>query len=344
MKTVADARPVCNEFVKGGYSPGSDIVLKRINEAQERLLPYATDVHTLRRMRIITQNNTITMPREVQNIKGVVIDGQPKRSWNMAYEFVDGGPGEICQCGASAEQALQDLGEGYPTFYEIPVDQDELKPFFMSTEEDDVGKTITLRGYKPNGEQLWTDSAPGISLEINQWAEGVEGNINDTTLPGSSVSSIKQVVSVHKPVTKGYVYFGVYRASDSQIWTLGKYHPDETCPGYRRYKLLGPNLPETHGEDPEYAEYGNTILCLVKLKALELKHDTDTLLIQSLGALKNAVRAIEHENAREYDLSKNAFGMALRILGSQKSDKESRSNQLNIKTDREALIYDSSIQ
>jgi hypothetical protein len=70
------------------------------------------------------------------------------------------------------------------------------------------------------------------------------------------------------------------------MYFLGKYHPDETMPSYRRYKVLGADYATVRRID---------LLC--KIRYVPVIRDDDVLLIQNLDAIKTMVMAIREENA-----------------------------------------------
>jgi len=99
----------------------------------------------------------------------------------------------------------------------------------------------------------------------------------------------------------------------------------------RRYKLIGASVPDTHGSDDDYDTYGQTVVCLVKLGYVPLKHDTDVLLIQDLEALKLAVMSIRDENANNEDLSAARLGKAISLLNASQRDQRNPDMPINVR-------------
>jgi hypothetical protein len=105
------------------------------------------------------------------------------------------------------------------------------------------------------------------------------------------------------------------------MYFLAKYHPDETVPGYRRYKIK--NYPSY---DPETNPDSNVCAQLMcKLRYIPATRDDDVLIIQNLDAIKNMVMAIREENAGTLDVAivyeQKAIGLLnqqhANVLGSQ---------------------------
>jgi len=309
LYTLAHARSFVSPFVESGTCPNKQVVLDRINEACRRLMDEGDWRCTLARFRFVTNNNTITLPRNAEAVLHVDIDTVPRKVFGQSYEFLESGPGELdVQDGYGSD--LMDLGGGWPTFFEMPYDDDNAvipsTLIALSTKTEDVGQLITIRGFTSLNNEVFTGATPGEQLRIGHWQNGVEGVLNANDLPDRSVNTFIQITAVQKPVTRGYISLYTYDSSDHRMYFLGKYHPEETNPGYRRYRLASPDF-----------DNARNVLCLVKLRHVELVHDTDVLPIQSLDALKAMVIAIREENAGNDTKAEASRVKAIRILERQ---------------------------
>lgn len=312
-------------------------VISRLNEATRRLLERPnTPVNTTRFLKYCTKQNLISLPREAEKILWADINGTPSLVLDMPYEFLSDGPGMLTSYGDTWRPYVVDMGDGHPTFFEIPsivVDEDDddppdnsceslvhtpLKLIAVSTEASDRALSIRILGKDSLSADILTDGIPGEVLQIGQWENGVEGTLNKQDFPPITENAFMNVGGLIKPVTKGYVSLYTYDEDTNRMYFLAKYHPDETRPNYRWYRLTAP------------CEEGQCIQLLVKLRYVAAKHDNDILLIQNLGALKYMVMAISRENEREFDEAQAYEAKALQILRDQHSNNKNYFPQFQV--------------
>lgn len=330
---LSDAIDQLAPFVDNGSCDRTKIV-NRINEATQRLVQRPNSpVNMLRYLRYCTKKNMLALPREAEKVMWVDINGRPSQVMDLPYEFLSDGPGALTAYGCTHWPYLKDMGDGYPTFFEIPskvtpsegastcddITASPKKLIAFSTSAEDVGLEMRLMGKDELSADILTDGVPGEVLQIGQWENGVEGTVNANALPARTTNYFMNVGSVVKPVTKGYVSLYTYDATDHRMYFLAKYHPDETRPNYRWYKITAPNFEE-----------GTCILLLVRLRYLPAKHDNDVLLIQNLGALKYMLMAISRENEREFEEAQAYEAKALQILRDQHSNNKNIVPQWNV--------------
>jgi len=315
LYTFEDGRDFVADFVEAGSCPDLAVVESRLNEAQRRLLEKAPWDKTVRTMSICTSNNCFACPREVEIILDVNIDSKPKLVFGRTYEFHEYGPGRIDCDACVCCKDLEDLGNHWPTFFPMPPNQD-LKLMALSTHEDDLGAEIRIMGRNSLKEEIIVDDVFGEVLPVSRWENGTEGLLNTATFPSLTTKYFREVSRVYKDVTKGYVTLFAYDEDTKKMWLLAKYHPDETIPNYRRYKIIGhPIKPDASGEYDD--TYYTSVLCLVKLRHVPLKYDNDILLIQNLDALKMMVMAIREENSGNIEMSLAYEAKAIKELESQ---------------------------
>lgn len=260
--TLSDAQDFLANFVNDGTCPTEPAVTARINECQRRLMEKATWKGCLAVMRFRTSNNTITLPRMVEKVIEVNIDCVPRRVWGQTYEFLEHGPGNFVHNQDAWCKDLEDMGYGWPTYFEIP-NAEPMQLFAMSRETSDVGEEIQIMGYDHLNMEIRTDSSSfGEALAISRWVNGTEGRINYRPFPTMTTNFFRQVIAVHKPVTVGYISLFAFQESTKKLWLLSKYHPDETVPGYRRYKILGACMPPDTSE-PRMIVWGPGIYAMV---------------------------------------------------------------------------------
>lgn len=308
LYTLLDARTFVAKFVEAGTCANRAVVVDRINEACRRLLPEANWSGTIFRLRFATNNNTITLPRNVLRVLKVDVDMTPREVFGISYEFMEGGPGELCPEDGYGPDLL-DIGDGWPTFFDIPAGIPS-KLIAFSTALEDVGQQLTIMGRDVYNADITTSlGLPGETITIGRWQNGTEGTVNANDLPQTTTNSFTDITAVHKPVTRGFVSLYTYDATDHRMYFLSKYHPDETVPGYRRYRLTDPNFTDVRN-----------VLCQVKLRFVPLSHDNDLLPIQNLDALKQEVISIREENDGKGTSAEAAHNKAIRLLNAQLND------------------------
>lgn len=331
--TVSDARTAIAPYVEAGACPTSSAVLSVINEATQRLMNKATWWNLRRIIRFYTTNNTITMPREVEKVLKVTAENVPVRNFNMAYEYLEGGPGEQCPTGGSNRDLL-DMGDGWPIFFDIPApdtttttDGGPCQLVAFSTNIGDVDREMTIFGVDSYSADICgVAGTPGVALPITQWDGGVEGSVRepDLSLAANHITtqSFKEITGVVKPVTLGHVCLYTYEPTTHRMYFLAKYHPDETRPSYRRYRIFCPGL----------SDYSN-IGCLVQLRYVPMIRDSDVLLIQNLGALKLMAMAIREENDRNLSNAEVYEQKAYRVLNEEQQAKSNNDVILQMSDD-----------
>lgn len=305
--TLLDARNHVSKFVESGTCPSKQVVLDRINEACRRLMAKANWAYTTTRMRFVTSNNTFALPRGALAVLNCNIDLSPRRVFGVGYEFLENGPGEV-QYGEGYTKALTDLGDGWPTFFELPPGV-PCNLIAFCTAREDIGKQLLLRGLDAQKQDVLTAGVPGEYLTAGWWQNGIEGQVSVNNLPTISTTQFTHIQFVQKPVTIGYISLYTWDAATKRMYFLAKYHPAETAPGYRRYRITAPDF-----------ENGSNVLCSVKMRFENLVSDTDPLPIQSVDAIKQAVIAIREENDRNDQQAKVAWTQALALLNDQLVD------------------------
>jgi len=289
LYTLGQAKTLVAPFTTtGGACPNNQLVTDRINEAVRRLISEgrADWVGTQRRVRICTKNQCVTLPREFESARIANVDRGSVDLFPRNYQYLEWGPGEEGR-GEHYGIDLVDDGDGWPVFFDIPASESDYFLYAASTHMNDRTKKILFTGRKRNNEDILQDSGvPGHELEIALWDNGVEGSLSVYPTPLSGVP-FSQITSVKLPDgRKGYVSLYAVEPVSHAMYFLGKYHPDETMPSYRRYKLLGSDCHCVHSVD---------MLC--KVRYIPASRDDDVLLIQNLDALKSMVMAIREENA-----------------------------------------------
>ena len=335
MYILSDARSFLKPYVDNGTCRDSAIDA-RINEATRRLLVKAGWPMTERFMRVLSANRTVPLPREVEKIISADICGAPTHVWGSNYEFLDGGPGDLSMYTSfGSGKDLIDMGDGFPTMYDVPstltvdtatadsTDDIVFGPGYslmaFSTSAADKDLELTVRGTSMRNLEINAGESPGLAVGLNIWANGISGQINGAlTSQKVSASTFRDITEVYKTVTRGYITLYACKPEDNYMFLLAKYHPTDTMPTFRRYRITNT------GTD----DYAN-VYARVKLRYMPVSHEQDVLLIQNLDALKIMIMAITRENSGDLTGSVAYESQAVRLLNEQLSNYQT-SGQLQV--------------
>jgi hypothetical protein len=345
MFILSDARSFLKPYVDSGTCKNATIDA-RVNEATRRLLVKATWPMTERTMRVLSANKTFPLPREVEKVISADICGSPTHVWGSNYEFLDSGPGDLSQYTTQGSgKDLIDMGDGWPVMYDVPstltVDEstanstddieEETGYYLMafSNAVEDQNLSLTVRGNAFDGLEVFTGTTPGIEVALNVWKDGVEGQVlGALTSQQMSASAIRDIMQVYKPVTTGYVTLYACKPSTNYMYMLAKYHPTDTTPTFRRYRITN-----TCTND----DYAN-VYARVKLRYLPVSHEQDVLLIQNLDALKLMIMAITRENDGDIQGGIAYESQAVRLLNEQLSNYQSSGSLQVIDTESQTFL------
>lgn len=328
--TLSQAKTFLAPFVGSGLASNNPKVIDAINEAIMRLLPKLPAEGTIGRIRFYINNGTITMPREVHSLLTVCVDDVPVNVFNKWYEFLNYGPGGMDANDSSSNDFI-DLGDGFCTHSDIHT----ARQILAVAGDDEQDKSIRIMGYDENGEEVRTNGQPGEQVLLKK------------NFPLYTEHKFSAITSVVKPVTKGYVYLSAYSPDPLERFDLATYHPDETNPYYRRYRVTAICQCKTALTNCALCAYKDTCraysncaltgteyippytaTALVKLRYLPLTYDTDPLLIQNLPAIKMMLQAIRRLDAGEFPTGKAFETSAVELLREQENDTEPPSNQI----------------
>lgn len=323
--TLQDAITELRPRINGGTCR-EETAIARINQATRRIMNRPRKpIHVERVIRFFTRKDFITLPREVEKILHYTVDGRPAPLFGRAYEFVSGGLGEVaCHHPCMSGKYLVDMGNHYSTMFDLPSmtpasdDACEQEPLFgsfklaaFSTSAEDVTKSLSIYGRDTMNQALGSPGAY-MQLPIQQWHGGVEGELfmDLASKPevGFAVSEpVRDVYNVGKPATDGFVSLYTYDEDTHQMYFLAKYHPQETNPRYRRYRITHPDFVA-----------GSSVYALCELGYVPLTETDDILIVQNMDALKMMVMAIEFENEREFQAAKVYEADAYRLIEEQR--------------------------
>ncbi len=345
--TMSEAYDFCKPHIDGGTC-NPVLGYARINEAVRRLFPKTNASRLIQPIRMVVRNSEFALPREAEKIMWVDTDGVPASIFSKPYEFMHNGPGDFAYNSRStATPQIKDLGEK-PYMFSLPgllgsdddnqtndrsttnADDDDYPLGFtlaaFSEYADDVGKEITVRGWDILAQEIRLPvtgglSSPGLTIKINQFYGGVEGSINGTwsTLEHSS-QNFRDIGQIYKPVTKGHItIYAIYEATNEMV-LVGKYHPDETLPMFRRYRFTSKPYVRLQPSC-------TNVLMLVKMRYVPMTRATDVVPFDSLDAVKLMCIAITYENAKDLNNAILFEQNAERVMKAEMEQKETAPSQ-----------------
>lgn len=325
--TLADARVALRPHVNGGNCD-QDTIDDVIAEVEERLHSEGDWRLSHRRVRVLVRNTEFSLPLTVMKICAANVDGTPAAVGSRAVEWSSAYAGDIDLISQTARNVI-DNGE-HPTQYDIPAQRlsdsawsPGLKLIAFSTHPDDTAVPLTVRGFKANNDEIFTETAgvmtPGEAVAINRWHMGIEGQVSNMDLQVKSVSDFKSISQVYKAVTKAPVTLFAYDGATKAMYFLSKMEPRATIPSYRRYRLTGMTAPVVESDLSITKDCASALL-LVKLAWVRAAYADDVLFIQNMAALKFGAQAVALENAGQYDGSLNAWALAIKVLKTQRRD------------------------
>lgn len=172
----------------------------------------------------------VTLPREVEVVLGVNVNGNPTLGYGQLFSFHLNGPGDG-RCGNTCEWSWQDQGDFYSTYRDLILPA-KLVAYLQRPE--DSGKSLIVYGYDSNGNLLRRE-------ENGEWLNGYRvPTIYGVAMPDSQAPEIARITGIFKDPTVGNVRLSTIDDSGMTGVLLGVYEPDETIPQYRRIKLNRP--------------------------------------------------------------------------------------------------------
>lgn len=314
-RTLGSVRNEIAKVTQEQLCSDSPVVRELTNQAQERLLNKGKWAGTKARYQFCAYDGCVALPRELESILAVNINGIPRRVNSQWFEFLEGGPGSHPGNGWIAGHDLQDRGNAV-TFRDI-CGAKYIRVYCDLNE--DTGKRILIRGFDENGNRVQT-------FVDGSWIDGEYISL-EPPYPQVSVNQFTYIESVVKDTTKGFVRLYQFDGVSTQS-AIAIYWPDETLPVYRRYAIPGLGNNGTCSAptgDPK------TVLILGKRRFVPAVSDNDDLIITNLGALKAMVMAIE-----KYDINNIQAAVAYEQLAEKLLDEELKeynggnTNKLNI--------------
>lgn len=232
----------------------------------------------------------VTLPREIETVLAINLDGHPTIGRNPLFSFHLNGPGDFfTRC-----KSWTDIGN-FPTYRDLHCPSQLIA--FLDNEED-------------NNCELWVfgfdwENKP-LRTEVNGvWRDGIQiPTILGYALPDSTSPMVARITAIDKARTKGNVRLSSFENSTSTGVLLGIFEPDETQPLYRRIKLgQCANWARIHYRKKTYRIYAESdrillhsrLALILAMRAVQSWHDADGQNAMLFEA--NAVRMITEKEA-----------------------------------------------
>lgn len=256
-------------------------VTDTVNQVVERLMSMGNWTGTVGRYRICATDGCITWPREIASILAWAKDDCPGIIRNQWYEFLGDGPGQLDADDDDADQLI-DRGQ-HCCFDDVSTTGKKLK--LIPDGAESAGAYCILRFY--GGDDVGDGDYVRTQDGALNWINGEKLFL---TGPQVTTNYVKPggVVEVIKTPTDYILRLYEYDPVTTIARPLGYYDPDEEVPMYRRSIIPGLENVLTCET--------TTITVLAKKNYIPVSDDEDTLLIQSMGAIKLGAQALMKEN------------------------------------------------
>lgn len=227
--TFGDARKILAQYAgRGGKASASEDVRLFVHEVLQHML--ITGAYgSFRTFKFTAVQGVITLPYELETPLKVKLGAEVGSVWDKWFDFnsrfdLEHDPN------CSGPAALREEVNEYATVYDLPSDGSQIGVQCECAEDDEAH--IDIIGKDIYGREIHSqhkgESIVGERLSIKQGKLQI----------GSRV--FKQITSVKKSVTKGYVELYWVNSAYERKGFLSSYAPSETLPSYRRFRLTTP--------------------------------------------------------------------------------------------------------
>ena len=254
----------------------------------------------------------VVLPSFVEDVMALNVAGRPALFQSAWFQFhingpgsggsgpIDGWPGGPGYSlggglGAGLQFTWQD-NEFVSTFQPLP---DWRMLAAICEDPADAGLQLEVRGITGDGlgntKQALTQLGPNAPL--NAVVIPLAANLATTD---QSATQFRQITSVYKPVTRGYVkLLGISGAQGEQATVIGYYAPNETTPRYRRIVV-----------NAQCA----WVRCRFRRTTFQLQYDHEEIPIASVQAMMFLLQAIRYYDAGDLDRGTKYEAMATQLI------------------------------
>lgn len=293
---LKQARKALYKSIREARDPYDPAVLETINLILERIYTMGKWKRGYVEVSLTQYDGQVTLPRYCQSLLFYRQNRFPCMIKNQWFEWQQWG----CGYRDESQQNLiesYDKGAGYCSFRDFSSPR-QLRVKALEAEDAEI--SVTLQGIDSNDQRIYTTD-PYARHPINGEGVTLTAGTGDTTF------TFKEFKGFVKPVTRGYIeVWTINPDTNADETMIAVYDPGEENPDYRRYKVG--NVDQTH----------ITLHGLCKLKYTPLQSETDIVIPDNVGALKQAITALQFEDASDTDGNSDKYwAKCFQILNSE---------------------------
>lgn len=200
-----------------------DLIFQRLGDAIELLTIKGEFDPLLGYVDICIVDQCITLPREIEQVLAINLDGKPVIGKNPFHTFHLNGPGDFL----NDRFSWTDIGQ-FPTYRDLPCPG---KLISFVDKEVDQGIELRVFGFDDQNRPLRT-------LINGVWEDGhIVPTIFGYAVPASSDPVVSRITSIVKERSAGDIRLSSLDNSSTSGTLIGIFEPDETIPEYRRIRL-----------------------------------------------------------------------------------------------------------
>ena len=167
----------------------------------------------------------VSLPREVQTVQQVLINGNPALGFDQTFAYHLNGPG---RCRETCDWSWVDAGAWHCTYRDL-ITPAQLVVF--SQVPEDNGKMFIVYGYDKDGNKLRRE-------ECGQWLDGIRlPVVYGYAVPDNTAPFVARITGILKDETVGSLRLATTDSNGLSGVNLGVYEPDERVPQFRRIIL-----------------------------------------------------------------------------------------------------------
>lgn len=288
-------------------------ILDRLTEAVDILTTHGEFDPLVGHVDICTDGLFVSLPREVETVLALNINGRPAVGRDSFFTFHYNGPGD---CGwQSCDLSWQDLGN-FPTFRDIKCPS---KLVAFVDKQEDEGAEVWVYGFDQQGNEVRTQIG-------SEWKRGyLVPTIYGYALPASDAPTFSRVTGIRKDPTAGVIRISSFDTSTYTGTLLAIMDWDDEESVYRRIKLS--------------RNCGDWVRLKYRKRLFKLRYVTDPIPVRSQAALKMMLRAVKYYDEADIGTAEAYEATAAR-LESQKQMFTNPPTQSPIQVDDTVAIQD----
>lgn len=285
-----------NELKQMAETCDTTVLFSLLTDAQDLLTNKGLWDCTLGEVEVITDDDEVSLPRDVDTILQVNRACSPTIIRDAWFKYHLNGPGDSVGAPCGYTWLSNDSCTAV-------VPEETMELYLELDDARDVDKSFKVFGWDANGERIFTDDTD--DNPVDGWLVPTDDFANPA--PNPNVNAVLRIDRVEKAVFVGYCTLYGRKADGSSV-LLGRYEPTETKPTYRRIKVTYED-----GADDE----SNTVVIRYKKRNNTISSLYDWINIDNRLALMMAVKAVRYYQQSKFDLAASAEMAAERLMQTQ---------------------------